>query len=55
MKAVFLLLGAFWGIIVLGCILADYVFPHIPFLERMINNLPLMRDEPAAGGRKDYQ
>lgn len=53
MSAVFKLLCIFWGVIVLGCILADYIFPHIPFIERMIDRLPLGRDEPASGGRKD--
>lgn len=41
------------AVIIPGCVIADLNFPRIPFIERMIDRLPLGRDEPASGGRKD--
>ena len=32
-------------ILTVGCIIADYVFPHIPFIERFIDSLPIWDDE----------
>ena len=46
-------LAVFWGFIILGCLISDDVFPRIGPIERMIDSLPLMRDEPAEGGRKE--
>lgn len=43
------------AVIVPGCVIADLIFPRIPFIERMIERLPLGSDEPAAGGRKDIK
>lgn len=28
-----------------GCLVADYVFPHIPFIERFLDSLPDWEDE----------
>ena len=28
-----------------GCLIADFVFPHIPFIERFLNTLPDWEDE----------
>lgn len=28
-----------------GCFIADFVFPHIPFIERFLNTLPDWEDE----------
>lgn len=36
--AILLILG-------IGCLIADYVFPHTPFIERFIDSLPEWDDE----------
>lgn len=28
------------AVLVVGCIIADYVLPHIPFIERYLESLP---------------
>ena len=28
-----------------GCLVADFVFPHIPFIERLLDSLPDWEDE----------
>ena len=28
-----------------GCLIADFVFPHIPFIERYLEILPVWNDE----------
>ena len=28
-----------------GCLIADFVFPHIPFIERFLESLPDWEDE----------
>lgn len=38
MAAILLILG-------IGGLIADYVFPHIPFIERFIDSLPEWDDE----------
>lgn len=37
-SAILLILG-------IGGLIADYVFPHIPFIERLIDSLPEWDDE----------
>ena len=37
-SAILLILG-------IGSLIADYVFPHIPFIERFIDSLPEWDDE----------
>lgn len=37
-SAILLILG-------IGGLIADYVFPHIPFIERFIDSLPEWEDE----------
>lgn len=32
-------------ILLVGCLIADYVFPHIPFVERLIESLPAFDDD----------
>lgn len=32
-------------ILVVGCLVADFVFPHIPFIERFLDSLPDWEDE----------
>ena len=32
-------------ILSVGCLVADYVFPHIPFIERFLDSLPDWEDE----------
>lgn len=29
----------------IGCLIADFVFPHIPFIERFIDSLPEFEDD----------
>lgn len=40
-----LILCGFLVILGLGGLIADYVFPHIPFIERFIDSLPDWDDE----------
>lgn len=28
------------AVLAVGCLIADYVFPHIPFIERYLDSLP---------------
>ena len=28
------------AVLLVGCLIADYVFPHIPFIERFLDSLP---------------
>lgn len=37
--------SAYLFILVVGCLIADYVFPHIPFIERFLDSLPDWEDE----------
>lgn len=32
-------------VLAVGCLIADYVFPHIPFIERYLESLPPWEDE----------
>lgn len=32
-------------ILFVGCLIADYVFPHIPFIQRFLDSLPDWEDE----------
>ena len=32
-------------ILFIGCLIADYVFPHIPFIQRFLDSLPGWEDE----------
>ena len=40
-----MLLAAFLLILSIGCIIADYVFPRIPFIQRWLNSLPDWEEE----------
>ena len=33
------------GVLCVGCLVADYIFPHIPFIERYLESLPAWDDE----------
>ena len=33
------------AVLLVGCIAADYIFPHIPFIERFLESLPEWDDE----------
>ena len=35
----------FMLILCVGCFIADYVFPHIPFLNRWLDSLPEFEEE----------
>ena len=39
------LLAGFLLILGIGGLIADYVFPHIPFIEKYLDSLPLWEDE----------
>ena len=28
------------GVLCVGCLVADYIFPHIPFINRYLDSLP---------------
>lgn len=32
-------------VLLVGCLVADYIFPHIPFIERFLESLPEWDDE----------
>lgn len=36
----FAFLAVFLGILGIGALIADYVFPHIPFIQRYLDRLP---------------
>lgn len=38
-------LGAFAVLLAVGGFIADYIFPHIPFIENWLNSLPDYEDE----------
>lgn len=51
------LLGAFMLILCVGCVIADYLFPHIPFLQRWLDSMTDYEDregeeERMKAGRK---
>lgn len=35
----------YMGVLLIGCIIADYVFPRIPFIEQWLESLPALEDE----------
>ena len=39
------LLAGFLLILGVGGLIADYIFPHIPFIERFLDSLPYWEDE----------
>lgn len=39
------ILTGYLGVLCVGCLVADYVFPHIPFIERWLESLPNWDDE----------
>lgn len=41
----FAFLAVFLGVLGIGALIADYVFPHIPFIERFLDSLPDWEDE----------
>jgi len=40
-----MILAAYLGILVIGGIISDYIFPKIPPLVRYIDSLPMMQEE----------
>ena len=38
-------LAVFLGILGIGALIADYVFPHIPFIQRYLDRLPDYEDD----------
>ena len=38
-------LAALLAVLALGCIIADYILPHIPFLDKTLCNLPEYEDD----------
>lgn len=40
-----MVLAAFLGILGIGALIADYVFPHIPFIQRYLDRLPDYEDD----------
>ena len=45
-------LTGYTGVLCVGCLIADYVFPHIPFIERWIESLPAWEDEDEDDSRE---
>lgn len=39
------ILAGYLLVLGVGCLIADFVFPHIPFIERFIDSLPIWDDE----------
>lgn len=39
------ILAGYLLVLGIGCLVADFVFPHIPFIERFLNTLPDWEDE----------
>ncbi len=33
------------AVLLVGCLVADYIFPHIPFIERYLRSLPAWNDD----------
>lgn len=40
-----MVLVVFLGILGIGALIADYVFPHIPFIQRYLDRLPDYEDD----------
>lgn len=40
-----MILTGYMGVLCVGCLIADYVFPHIPSIERWLKSLPAWDDE----------
>ena len=40
-----MILSGFMFILGIGCVIADYVFPRIPFIVRFLDSLPEYEDE----------
>lgn len=40
-----LILAGYLLILLISCLIADYVFPHIPFIERYLESLPASEDD----------
>lgn len=40
-----MILAGYLLILLIGCMVADYVFPHIPFIERFVESLPDFEDD----------
>lgn len=40
-----LILTGYLLILSVGCLIADYVFPRIPFIERFLDSLPAFEDD----------
>lgn len=43
-----MVLAVFLGILGIGALIADYVFPHIPFIQRYLDRLPDYEDDEEA-------
>lgn len=41
----FAFLAGFLGVLGIGALIADYVFPHIPFIQRYLDRLPDYEDD----------
>lgn len=41
----FAFLAVFLGILGIGALIADYIFPHIPFIQRYLDSLPDYEDD----------
>ena len=44
----FAFLAVFLGVLGIGALIADYVFPHIPFIQRYLDRLPDYEDDEEA-------
>lgn len=40
-----LILAGYLLVLGIGCLIADFVFPHIPFIERFLDSLPEFEDD----------
>lgn len=40
-----LILTSYLLVLGIGCLIADFVFPHIPFIERFLDSLPEFEDD----------
>lgn len=40
-----LILTGYLLVLGIGCLIADFVFPHIPFIERFLDSLPEFEDD----------
>lgn len=41
----FIYMGSFGVLLAIGVFVADYVLPHIPFIQRYLDSLPNWEDE----------